>query len=906
MTSLFLILRRTLSIAFLAVVYSAVLLLLVARIAKGQDASPPQPPVPPVESSAPAAEEIKSPQQAEASPAPDLPPAVAVPSGDAKIVEPASEAVVRKPPRAPAPVEREVNSVEVETPKPDEDTAAADLVPPGQELVNIDFPEPTDIKDIIRAVSLWTGKNVILGKDVAGKVQMISPRKVTKVEAYQAFLSALNLLQLTTVETGKVIKIVPLRSAMKSNLKTFQGTGWTPATDELITQIVPLKYINAKDIQSTLSRLTSSGSMIAYQPTNTLIISDSGFKVRRLLEIIQLLDVQTQQPKIAIVPIRYGDAKAIQGLVQNIFQSGGKSKDYLSYKILADERTNSVIIFGPPRTIADVKGLVRRFDIRIDDPSRQSQIHVRPLDYADAEKLASTLSALAPGGNAGRRPPSITSIGPNSRGSRNTANEAPPVASLDNNVKITADKASNSLLITGSRSAYEAINSIVRKLDIRKSQVFVEAELLDLNIGGNFSFKSSIFAGFGGKDEKSSRYATTWEAAPFGSIIEAKAAGATSTATAEKVGKTFAEDLTIGVISGKEVEIPGLGMVSPGALIKLIKSDSYSRTLASPQMLTANNEEAEFSVGKKIFYKTNDATASGSFVQNVKSEKVDLSLKIKPNISHSNYVTMKIDLNANSGSVDQVSQIPSVQTRKASQIVTVKNSQTVVITGLMQTSQFDVYKKIPLLGDLPIIGWLFRNTSKTDEKNSLMIFLTPHIVHGANDLAAIYQQKVAERDELLAKVYGSSFKEDDFYRSLPRPEDGQFHADAFDVIDQKSSAERNRGLMKDMGYSTDEITRLEDKLKAGSAVENTPAGTDLNDDSLMNRSGNSAKEEPYEVPMGSFGAGESPSVGGDSGFSEPIDIPMGGDGGGDSDFGGGGDDLGPPPEVDIPEPVDME
>ncbi len=300
----------------------------------------------------------------------------------------------------------------MDAPKPDEETAAADLVPPGQELVNIDFPEPTDIKDIIRAVSLWTGKNVILGKDVSGKVQMISPRKVTKVEAYQAFLSALNLLQLTTVETGKVIKIVPVRSAMKSNLKTFQGTGWTPATDELITQIVPLRYISARDIQATLSRLTSSGSMIAYSPTNTLIISDSGFKVRRLLEIIQLLDVQTQQPKISIVPIRYGDAKAIQGLVQNIFQSGGaaKSKDYLSYKILADERTNSVIIFGPPRTIADVKGLVQRFDIRIDDPARQSQIHVRPLDYADAEKLATTLSALAPGGSPGRRPPVISSL----------------------------------------------------------------------------------------------------------------------------------------------------------------------------------------------------------------------------------------------------------------------------------------------------------------------------------------------------------------------------------------------------------------------------------------------------------------------------------------------------------------
>ncbi len=387
----------------------------------------------------------------------------------------------------------------------------------------------------------------------------------------------------------------------------------------------------------------------------------------------------------------------------------------------------------------------------------------------------------------------------------------------------------------------------MRKLDIRKSQVFVEAEIFDLNVGNNFNFRSSIFAGFGGKDPKSNQYATTWEAAPFGSIIEAKAAGATSTATAEKVGKTFAEDLTIGVISGKEVEIPGLGKVSPGALIKLIKSDSYSRTLASPQMLTANNEEAEFSVGNKIFYKTNDIATSGNVVQSIKSEKVDLSLKIKPNISHSNYVTMKIDLDANSGVLDPVSQVPSVQTRKASQIVTVKNSQTVVISGLMQTNQSDVYKKIPLLGDLPIIGWLFRNTSKDESKTSLMIFLTPHIVHGANDLAAIYRQKVEERDELLAKVYGSSFKEDDFYKALPRAEDGLFRADAFDLLDEKNSVERNRGLMQDMGYSVDEISKLEENRVGGGAP--LQPGTDLNDDSVMDhKEGTSSLEQPYEAP----------------------------------------------------------
>ena len=162
-----------------------------------------------------------------------------------------------------APVHGEeppVATVEIEA---DDGAQGADALPQGEELVNIDFPEPTEIKDIIKAVALWTGKNVILDRQVTGKVQIISPRKVTKEEAYQAFLSALNILGLTTVETGKVIKIMPIRTAVKGNLKTFLGAKWTPRTDEIITQMVPLRYIDAKGIQTTLSRIVSSNSMIA-------------------------------------------------------------------------------------------------------------------------------------------------------------------------------------------------------------------------------------------------------------------------------------------------------------------------------------------------------------------------------------------------------------------------------------------------------------------------------------------------------------------------------------------------------------------------------------------------------------------------------------------------------------------
>ncbi len=768
----------------------------------------------------------------------DKKPDTEVPNRKPPISKPASP-VVKQPPEPKKPVQvqppkkvvaptkkapEKPKKVVTVKPKKNEDKPRADFVPDGQELVNIDFPEPTDIKDIIRAVSLWTGKNVILGRDVSGKVQMISPQKVTKVEAYQAFLSALNLLGLTTVETGKVIKIIPIRSAVKSNLKTFLGSSWTPLTDELITQIIPLKYINAREIQTKLARIISSNSMIAYEPTNTLIVSDSGYKVRRILDIIELLDVQTQQPKVSIVPIKFGDAKTIAAMVQDIFkaqQSGGSSKsrstrNYLTYKIMTDERTNSVVIFGPPRTIADVKSLVRKFDVEVDDPTRQSSIHVRPLDFADAKKLATTLSALASGGSSSSRRAPITR---SSRSRRSTSNRnvAPPVATLDNNVKITADESSNSLLITGSRAAYDALNSIIRKLDVRRSQVFVEAEILDINAEGGFKFATSVFAG---AKQGNNNVAYTWQAQNISPLIISQAAGTTDAPGIEKAAGPFAEDLNIGILTGEEVDIPGIGKISPGALIKMIKTDAYTRVLSSPHILTSNNEVAKITVGDRLYFKAgSEISASGTAVGNVKHEDVDLSLEIKPNISHSNYVTMKIDLDASSGTIDSVSRLPSVLKRKTSQIVTVKNSQTVVISGLVKTSEIEIYQKIPLLGDIPILGWLFRNTDRKKQKQNLMIFLTPHIVHGANDLAAVYDRKISERDEILEKIYGSGFKDDDFYKLLPKREAGIYHADAYDVIDEKRRAKRSRDVMRDMGYASEEIEEISNKNDGSSKPE---------------------------------------------------------------------------------------
>jgi general secretion pathway protein D len=675
-----------------------------------------------------------------------------------------------------------------------DDKKGADAVPPGQELVNMDFPEKTEIRDIVRAVALWTGKNVILDNNVSGKIQIISPRRVTKEEAYQAFLSALNVLRLTTVETGKILKIVPISTAVRGNLRTFLGSKWTPLTDEIITQIIPLKYVDAKSIQSTLSKIVTANSMVAYEKTNTLIISDSGYKVRRILDILDLIDVQGQQPQVQFVPIRYADAKTINDRVTEILKAnsaGGGS--YGSFKLMVDERTNSVIVFGPPRTIADIQGLIKKFDIELDDPTRQSSIHVRPLDYADAKKIASTLSALAQGGK--KKTPSFAPPMPSGvPGAPGASGGAASTAEFDDNVKITADESSNSLLISGSRSSYQAVNSIIRKLDIRKSQVFIEADILDLATDNGFNFNTSIF---GGAKSGQTQMATTWQGKTIGSLLLSQATGTTATG-AEKALGSFAEDMTIGILSSKEVDIPGVGKIQPGALIKLIKTDGNTRVLASPHIMTADNEEAQISVGEKVYFKGGtDAAAGGSVaVAKVESEKAELSLNIKPNISNSNYVTLKVGIDANSlDAPDPISNLPKVKTRKTSQLLTVKSGQTVVISGLVQTQKFEKFQKIPLLGDIPILGWLFRNSEVRSRSSNMMVFLTPHVVHGADDLAAIYQTKIKERDEYLEHVYGSSYKEDRFYALLPTADDGKYVPDAKDEDEKRRREELRAAYM---------------------------------------------------------------------------------------------------------------
>jgi general secretion pathway protein D len=339
------------------------------------------------------------------------------------------------------------------------------------------------------------------------------------------------------------------------------------------------------------------------------------------------------------------------------------------------------------------------------------------------------------------------------------------------------------------------------------------------------------------------------------------------TTTKAGVANALSKDFTIGVLAGQPINIPGIGEVTPAGLITMLKSDGNTRVLSSPHLLTSNNEVAKIVVGDKIFYKTaaQSSTIGVGAIEKVEKEDADLSLELKPNISHTgNYVTLKLDLEASEGGLNPNTNLPDINKRQTSQLVTVKNGQTAVISGLVKRREAEIYQKIPLLGDIPILGWLFRNSSITKETTSLMIFLTPYIVYGANDLAAIYDKKVQERDSMLTRAFGAD-EDDEFLKALPDKDAGRYRPDDNDAREEREQEILRRQQAEDRGE-----------------VDEKPAGKpELGD----------RPEDPTTVPMPHGGFDDNPMMGGPGSMDGGGDVPP---------------PPPPPPPVPVPTPEPMD
>lgn len=619
----------------------------------------------------------------------------------------------------------------------------------GEELVRLNVQD-ADIRDIIKQISLATARNFILDDNVKGKITIISPKPMTKDEAYQTFLSALAVTGFTTVKgPAGVIKIVRLKDSVQYPIPTHVDS--TPYTDSYVTRLIQLSNIGSVDMMNAIKALVSKdGNIYAYPSTNTLIITDSGTNIDRLMKIIKELDQEGPQQVLEIIPVRNALARDVSQTLTTLFkQEKQKSApkpgeleelDEVT-NILADERTNSIIVLASKRAIEKVRSIIARLDSRVAS-GQEGKIHVYYLKYAKAKQLSETLAALTSG--AGQK----TTAAP--------AGGAPKIAEFEGGIKVGADEPTNALIVTASAKDFQTlIERVISKLDVPRRQVYIETVVMELSLnkrrdlgvsaGGGAGGKGMI--GFGQSFGATSNFATSILGAPslLGGLISSRT---TNLNLLDAAGNT------------KTVSVPAFT-----AFLTAIQTYGDANVISTPNILTVENEESVIEVkqDKPIPSATPASATSAVLTQSYTSKEVGLTLKVKPQISSNNSILLNVDEELSNFGPDVTFpggyNIPTSKKRHIKTATVVGDGQTVVLGGLMEDTIRNTQEKVPLLGDIPILGFLFKKTGKQIEKNNLLIFLTPHVMDDATDFSRILQAKVDQRNKFMEQNYGKKQRE---------------------------------------------------------------------------------------------------------------------------------------------------
>ncbi len=633
-------------------------------------------------------------------------------------------------------------------------------------IESFDFPN-ANISDIVKAISELTGKNFIIEPGISQKITIIAPSKITVAEAYKAFLSALAINNLAVVPGDGFYKIRSNRNAKKEGIETYSNT-YFPNSDQLITKVIHLKHVSSDNVSKMLGNLVSGGQsdIQTYQDTNSIIISDYGSNIERIMKIINSIDTPGFEEQLEVVPVKFAKSKDIADLVGKItnkgnnqnnngmpFSSGiprggrvGGSQGAANFTVIPDDRTNSIIIVGNKAGIARVKKLLAQLDFKL-NPEDQSGVNVYYVKYGDAEKIATTLSGVTK--DAGPKPQSqsnpfggIPNINPIS--GIQTVNQE--VFGAD--VKITADKGTNSLVIVASRQDYETISNILSKIDIPRDQVYIETVIMEMRNQDNFDWKTGFLqfsetgakAGFNFFKQDELTGFLTPGAAPQGVLIPAASAST----------------VTVKDSKGNPTTLPGyLGFIN------FLKTNGNLNILSTPQIMALDNTEATIEVGDKIATsKSSNVTANGVTSNSYTFEEATIKFVIKPIINPTSKA-IRLEIN---GSIKQPSskqapgalanEVQQLATRSIKTSIVVPTGDTAVIGGLMKEDEEEVISKVPLLGDIPILGWLFKSRRTAKDKTNLMVFLTPKIIRTPEDNESLLARKVEQRKEYVKKTGG--------------------------------------------------------------------------------------------------------------------------------------------------------
>lgn len=598
--------------------------------------------------------------------------------------------------------------------------------------VTLDF-DNVDIRVLIKFVSELTGQNYLLDERVKGKVTVISPRRIAVEEVSRVLESVLEIYGFTTVPAGEVVKVVPSVEARgKGTELRLRGEGTGPE-DKMVTQILSLQHASTDEMKKILDPLISKNSIIlSYPPTGMLIITDVSSNIKRLQEIVTALDVEGVGDEISYLPLQAASATEVVKSLVAVFapQRAGVAL----VRLVADERTNSVILVARPQTTQHVKKLISLMDKEV--PQSGTILHVYRLQNGNAEELTKVLMNLPKETKDAKSPAPAA-------GGRAVA--------LSKDVNVVADKATNTLIITASRDDYKTLEGIIRQLDEPRPMVYIEALIMEVSVNKSFNIGVEWrgLKDIGSSDLKGlGPNATGLGMAGFsGSSIIPQASSAAG-------GVTMPAGFSLGVI-GAGIRIGEVLFPNIGAVLQAYQKDSDVSILSTPQLLTLNNEDAEINVGKNVPYITRSDTSvtvpGQVYGQSYEYKDVGIVLKITPHINEDQFVRLKIDQQVTKLTGEQTS-TPTTLKRTAKTTVVIKDKETVVIGGLIDDSTSADTYQIPCLGDIPLLGWLAKTRGTSGEKSNLFVFITPYIVRNQAEAAALYRRKLEDAGKVEAGV----------------------------------------------------------------------------------------------------------------------------------------------------------
>ena len=584
-------------------------------------------------------------------------------------------------------------------------------------FITIDFDD-VDIHLFIKYISELTGKNFVVDKTVQGNVTIISPTKISEEEAYRVFESVLEVHGFTTVESGSVIKILPAVRARSQNVQMIRrGTPEDPM-DRVVTQIVPLKYSSPEELKKILTPLVSQSSvLIAHDPSGMLIITETLSNIQKLLGIIEVLDVQSREDEVAVITLENASSTALSKILATIYQNNARVRKTEEgvlasgeIKIVPYERVNALVVLANGTEMGRVKSLIKMLDTEVE--RAEGNIRVYYLQNATAVEMAKVLNAL-----------------PEQQAQANEENAKGKAAAISKDVKIMADEETNSLVITASKDEYVVLEDVIKKLDIPRRMVYLEALILEVDADKTFDVGVQ-WAGGGTFSDATGALVTGFSGANGFDLLPGISAEDPSLPPGYSLG-VLKQGIRIG-----DVTFPNIA-----AILRAYKTDSEINIISTPQILTTDNKKAEISVGENVPYITSrNTTASDQDYTQYEYKDVATKLSIVPHINQADTLRLEIETEVVRIKGDS-SDTPTTFKRTASTTVILSDSDTIVIGGIIGRDATEAEWKIPLLGDIPLLGWLFKTHNSRSTKTNMFIFITPRIVRNPADMVAVSLNK---------------------------------------------------------------------------------------------------------------------------------------------------------------------